>query len=168
MKKIILTLIIACLGWTAVIAQDVSELQGQVDFKFATAALRKGTFALTATRIDLGNMGIYECGLNERTNFVYQLDNESVVQVALNNSDPGLNGFGGITCKGNVTGANYSVDKKGNAHYDYNITGSSISAQVSITVYADGKYAMAYINPTFGSSRQAITLYGDLVPYRGN
>ncbi|MCF0181828.1 MAG: DUF4251 domain-containing protein [Muribaculaceae bacterium] len=190
MKKIILSLIIACVGIMNVNAQDlydelntptepgrvlkekqhddadISELADSVKHKFAGAALRKGMFALTATRVDLGHSGCYDFGLNESTNFVFQQGNNAMVQVALNTADPGLNGFGGITCEGHVSNPKYREDKKGNIYYDFTVMGASISATVSITVYKGSNYAQAYVNPIFESSAYSITLYGNLVPYK--
>ena len=146
-------------------AKELQALTDSVDFKFACAALRKGYFVLQATRIDIGNMRAIESGLDENTNFVYQQGKEGVVQVAFPGADPGLNGFGGITCRGTVTNGNFSIDKKGNAHYDFSIMGD-INAHVMITVYAQTKRAEAFIDPTFESSNMAVTMYGDLVPYK--
>ncbi len=195
MKKLFLSLIIMYLGCSCVTAQSVYDdyaapkseqtketkeekkarkerekqmkaVTDSADYKFATAALRKGMFALTATRVELGNMGMMECGLNESTNFVYQQGNEGVVQIAFDGPNPGYNGFGGITCKGRVTTSKFSTDKKGNAHYDFTVIGESISAQINITVYAGSKQAMAYVNPIYAGSNMSITLHGELVPYK--
>ncbi|MCQ2288081.1 MAG: DUF4251 domain-containing protein [Muribaculaceae bacterium] len=189
MKRIILSLIITCLAWSGLAAQDLYDdyntpKQEQVskkerkekekrlkaandsaDFKFACAALRKGHFVLMATRVELGNMGAMEYGLDDHTNFVYQVANEGVAQIALNNGMMGLNGFGGVTCQGNVSGTKFSTDKKGNALYEYNINGTGLTVRVNITVYAGTKQAIAYVEPILGSSWSSITLHGELIPY---
>lgn len=146
--------------------KQLKAMTDSVNYKFAGAALRQGHFALTANRVQLGNTGYTETCLNESTNFVYQVGKEAVVQVAFEGSDPGLNGFGGVTCKGTVTNEKYSEDKKGNLRYDFTVMGLNINAQVSITVYAGSNQAVAYVNPIFASSSWAITLYGELVPYK--
>lgn len=146
--------------------KELKAAADSADFKYATAALRKGYFVLTATRIDLGNMGYSENCLNETTNFVYQQCDEGVVQVAFNTSALGLNGIGGITCRGKVTNAKYREDNKGNAHYDYTVVGNNISAQISITVYAGSKAAKAHINPIHAGANYSCTLHGNLVPYK--
>lgn len=194
MKKLILSLILMAMGCACVCAQDIYDeyttpakqekltkeekkaqkekekhlkaMTDSADYKLACAALRKGQFVLMATRVDLGNMGVAEYGLDDRTNFVYQTGNEGVAQIAFNNGSPGYNGLGGITCRGTVSGTRFTTDKKGNAHYDYTITGSGLSVQINITVYAGTKQAMAYVEPVFGGSWSSVTLHGDLIPYK--
>ena len=194
MKKLLLCMIIACFGISYASAQDIYDdyktpakqekltkeekkarkekekhlqaFNDSVAFKFANAALREGQFVLLATRVELGNMGAMEYGLNDHTNFVYQVGKEAVIQIAFNGPNPGFNGMGGITCRGNVTNSKYSVDKKGNAHYDFSVFGSDISAQVMITVYAETNQAIAYVEPTFAGSNMSITLHGELRPYK--
>lgn len=144
----------------------LQAMTDSVNYKFAAAALRTGHFALTANRVQLGNTGYTETCLNENTNFVYQDGNEAVVQIAFDGADPGLNGFGGVTCKGNVSGVKFSEDKKGNLQYEFSVMGLNINAQVLITVYAGTNRATAYVNPTFASSNWSVTLYGELVPYK--
>lgn len=191
MKKYLLSLIIMCLGCNCAIADEIydeapkqatltkeqkkaqknkrQQLQAatdSADYKLACAALRKGMFALTATRASIGNMGYTEYGLNESTNFVYQQGKEGVAQLALNNGELGLNGFGGVTCKGTVSGGNFSIDKKGNARYDFTIMGNGITIGVEVLVYAGSNRAEARVEPVFGGSWSAVTLYGELVPYK--
>lgn len=191
MKKLILSLIIMSLCCSYVLADEIydeapkksevtkkaekaqkdkkkqlQELTDSSNYKLACAALRKGMFALTATRASLGNMGYTEFGLNESTNFVYQQGKEGVAQLAFNNGELGLNGFGGVTCKGTVSGGNFSTDKKGNARYDFTIMGNGITIEVNVLVYAGSNRAEARVEPVFGGSWSAVTLYGELVPYK--
>lgn len=192
MKKLFFALIIMGLSWSTINAQDVyddymtppkeniskAERKAQkekekrlkaatdsADYKLACAALRQKQFALTATRVDLGNMGYSEYGLSENTNFVYQVGNEGVAQIALNTGELGLNGFGGVTCKGLINGEHYSEDKKGNVSYDFTINGNGVTVQVNVYLYAGSKNAYARVEPVFGGSWSAITLHGELVPY---
>ncbi len=129
----------------------------------AAAALERGYWVLLADRINVGYTGYTAAGLNGNSNFIFQQAGEGMIQTAFNQASPGLNGMGGMTLQGNVSGVKMSVDKKGNIHYAYSIFSQDISAQVDITVYAGTDYAQAIVEPTFSGPR--ITVSGRLVPY---
>lgn len=191
MKKLLFSLIFMGLAWNSVYADEIydaapkatamtreqkeeqkikekrlKEMTDSADYKLACAALRKGMFVLMATHVDLGNAGYAEYGLDENTNFVYQQGKEGVAQLAFNNGSLGLNGFGGVTCKGVVSGEKFVIDKKGNANYDFTITGNGITLLVNVMLRAGSKRAQARVEPVFGGSWSAVTLYGDIVPYK--
>lgn len=195
MKKMLITFAIILLGCTVMAAQDeiymdaknapktevLTKAQKQerkkkekrlkafndsVAWNKAVKVVEDGYFVLQATRLNMGNMGRIESGLDESTNFVYQQGNEGVAQFALNNGHLGANGFGGVTCKGNISGKNISYDKKGNLHCDFNIMGMGLDVRVNITVYKDTNNAEAFIEPIMGGAWSSITMYGSLIPYK--
>ncbi len=129
----------------------------------AAAALERGYWVLLADRVNVGYTGYTASGLDGNSNFIFQQAGEGVIQTAFNQASPGLNGMGGMTLQGNVSGVKMSVDKKGNIHYAYSIFSQDISAQVDVMVYAGTDYAQAVIDPTFSGPR--ITVSGRLVPY---
>lgn len=129
----------------------------------AGAALERGYWVILADRINVGYTGYTASGLNGNSNFIFQQAGEGMVQTAFNQASPGLNGMGGMSLRGNVSGVKMDVDKKGNIRYTYSMTGKDISAQVDITVYAGTDYAQAIVDPTFGGPR--ITINGRLLPY---
>ena len=97
------------------------------------------------------------------TNFVLVQGDKAIVQLAFNNGFSGLNGLGGITVEGSINNRKTKVSKKGDISYDFSVNGTSISAQVYITVYKNTNQAMVYINPNFNSN--SMTVYGPLIPY---
>ena len=129
----------------------------------AGAALERGYWVILADRVSVGYTGYTASGLNGNSNFIFQQAGEGMVQTAFNQASPGLNGMGGMTLQGNVSGVKMRVDKKGNIRYTYSMTGEDISAQIDITVYAGTDYAQAIVEPTFSGPR--LTINGRLLPY---
>lgn len=166
----ILVLMSAC-GTAKTAEQKAQEkkyeaLIDSIEAMDAHAALANQHFAILADRIALGRRGLMYHNPEGSTNFVYVVDNESVVQLANDRGFyPGLNGLGGITCDGRVGKTNYYVDKKGNAHFSYNIFGRNINASVFIILFAGSNQAQADISSNQFNGK--MTIYGKLVPYSG-
>lgn len=129
----------------------------------AAAALERGYWVIVADRINVGYTGYTVSGLNGNTNFVFQQAQEGMVQFAFNHGGPSINGLGGMTLEGKISGVKMRTDKKGNIIYSYSIMSTDINAQVTITVFAGTDYAEALVQPTFSGPR--MTLSGRLVPY---
>ena len=87
----------------------------------------------------------------------------AVVQIAFNGASSGLNGLGGITVKGSVSGYRVKTDKAGNVYVSMNVVGTAVSATVSITLYNGSNQASVTVNPNFNSNR--LTLNGKIVPF---
>ncbi len=193
MKRLILSLIIVTVGCTWMTAQNNNDANnspkqekltkevkkakkhkgkqlqakaGTVDFEVAADALSKGAFVFKASRAELGT-GIDRSPLDERCNFVSQNGKEGIVQYTFKYG--GLSSaseFGGVNCKGMVSGEKYSTDKKGNAHYDYTLTGDGVSLKVSVLLHAGSNSAVVRVEPIVGYGPNAVTLHGDLVPFQ--
>lgn len=139
---------------------------GSVDFKVATDALSKGAFVFMATRAELGT-GKQISPLEERCNFVSQNGKDGVAQYTFRYG--GLSSsseFGGVNCKGMVSDEKYSTDKKGNAHYDYTLTGDGVTLKVNVLVHAGSNRAEVRVEPIVGYGPNAVTLHGNLVPFQ--
>lgn len=101
--------------------------------------------------------------VSKATNFVSLNDNTAVVQLALSHFDPGQNGLGGFTVKGNLSKLKMSNGKHGIIYYNFIIQGIAISATVNIQLTGDSNRATVTIYPNFNNNN--ITLTGNLVPY---
>lgn len=193
MKKLILSLVIVTVGCTWMTAQNNNDANnspkqekltkevkkakkqegtqlhakaGSVDFKVATDALSKGEFVFMATRAELGT-GKDKSPLDERCNFVSQNGKDGIVQYTFKYS--GLSSaseFGGVNCKGMVSGEKYSTDKKGNAHYDYTLAGDGVTLKVNVLVQVGSNHAVVRVEPIVGYGPNMVTLYGELVPFQ--
>ena len=131
----------------------------------ADRALQNRRFVIMAERVSIGRAGIMLNNLRRETNFVYVVDNDAVIQLALENGNIGFNGLGGITLRGSVSKPSYRVDKKGNISYSYTVFGNGANAEVDIRLFAGSDDAQAYINSPFHSDRMVI--YGKVQPYNG-
>ena len=63
----------------------------------ADRALQNRRFVIMAERVSIGRAGIMLNNLRRETNFVYVVDNDAVIQLALENGNIGFNGLGGIS-----------------------------------------------------------------------
>ena len=140
----------------------LEALRDSIAFVEARMALDSSYFVITADRIMLDNR-INIMAPEAGTNFVLVQGDKAIVQLAFNNGFSGLNGLGGITVEGSINNRKTKVSKKGDISYDFSVNGTSISAQVYITVYKNTNQAMVYINPYFNSI--SMTVYGPLIPY---
>lgn len=143
----------------------LEALRDSIAFVEAQRALDSSYFVITADRIMLDNR-VNIMSPEAGTNFVLVQGDKAIVQLAFNTGFSGLNGLGGITVEGTVGKRKRKVSKKGDISYDFSVNGTSISAQVYITVYKNSNQAMVYINPNFNSN--SMTVYGPLIPYDHN
>ena len=146
--------------------QRLKQLNDSVAHNRAALALERGEWVLQAESVSNGNSAYTHHNLNENANFVFQQGDQAMVQVALNQVDPGPNGLGGITLEGRVSGAKLLQSDKGELHYTFHVSSAQLNAQVMVTVFRDSGQAMAIVSPTFGHAD--ITLWGKLVPYKRN
>ena len=144
---------------------EKKALQRQIDsisYHQAIEAINDTAYTLEADQVvfKYGEMAF----VSSNTNFVSVKGNHAVVQVAFNIPVAGPNGLGGVTVEGMVTSYKKETDKKGNVYVTMNVMGVGISAQVTITLYADNNQASVVISPNFNSRR--LTLNGRIVPAR--
>lgn len=138
------------------------EIKDSIDHIMAVDAMNRGYYVLMADRITM--RGRPYMNPEPNTNFVLVQGDEAVIQLASNNGRLGLNGMGGITVEGRISGLRGGEpDKKGKISYDFNVSGPAISAQVQITLYKEDNQAMAIVSPNFWSGN--LTVYGRIVPY---
>lgn len=142
--------------------KKLEELRDSIAFVEAKMAIDSSYFVITADRIMLDNR-INVMAPESSTNFILVQGDKAIVQLALSRAHPGLNGLGGITVDGTIGGRKIKTTKKGDIYYTFNVNGTGISAQVTITVYKNSNQSMVYISPNFHSN--TLTVYGPLIPY---
>lgn len=142
--------------------KKLEELRDSIAFVEAKMAIDSSYFVITADRIMLDNR-INVMAPESSTNFILVQGDKAIVQLALSKAHPGLNGLGGITVDGTIGGRKIKTTKKGDIYYTFNVNGTGISAQVTITVYKNSNQSMVYISPNFHSN--TLTVYGPLIPY---
>lgn len=144
-------------------AEERMEMHNDsVQYLQAIAALKNGSWALEASNVTFNN-GVTNF-VTESTNFVSMNNGEATVQTALDNSNIySPNGLGGVTLTGRVNNEEMRVDRYGNIYYSFNVTGSEISATVSVVLTAGCNQATANINPNFNSSN--LSMNGYIYPY---
>lgn len=138
------------------------EIMDSLVHESAVAALKDGHYVLMAERLMIKGRAFLNPTPN--TNFILVQGDNAVIQLASNRGNAGLNGMGGITVQGKITGLKGGEpDKKGRISYSFSVTGPAISAQVHITLYKDSNKADAIVSPNFWSGN--LNVYGQLVPY---
>lgn len=96
------------------------------------------------------------------TNFLSVDGENAVIQISPLRSAPGPNGVGGLTVDGKVSKVQVDTDRRHNLIMTMMVTGSNVSAYVTITVPEDGTRAMVRIDPSYTS--EDLTLMGQIVP----
>lgn len=141
--------------------KKLRELKDDVAFAKASNSMRRGYFVLVADNIEFGNIGYRHHGINSNSNFILVQGEDGIIQFALNTGFPGSNGLGGWTGKGKVRKPRITYNDKGDVFYQYTLVGSSVNADVHITLFHNSKRAVANI---MGGT--PITIYGEILPYR--
>ena len=136
--------------------------QDSIAYYKAVEALKAGSFVLEADNVTFPN-GITRY-VSSNTNYVQADNGEGIVQTAFTNFayNPGLNGLGGVTVQGNISGLSMKEDKDGNYFYNYTIQGMAISATVFITLTGGTNQASVQISPNFNNNNMTMT--GRLLP----
>ena len=133
-----------------------------VQYMQAIAALKNGSWALEASNVTFNNGA--SNFVTESTNFISLNDGTATVQTALDNSNVySPNGLGGITLTGRIGNEEMKIDRYGNVYYSFGISGSEISATVSIVLTAGSNQAAATVSPNFNSSN--LSMSGYIYPY---
>ena len=141
--------------------KKLRELNDDIAFAKASNSMRRGYFVLVADNIQIGNMGYRRFDINPNSNFILVQDEDGIIQYALNTGAPGTNGLGGWTGNGKVRNKRITYDKNGDVYMKYELVGSSVNADVHITLFHNTKRAVATI-----SGGTPITIYGEILPYR--
>ncbi len=143
--------------------QQRKAIQEQLDslrFVQGASAVADREFTLEADRV------IFKRGqtayVTSNTNFVSVMGDEAVVQVAFNIPSGGINGVGGITVEGSVSGYEVETTKRGDLHVTMNVMGRGISARLFIMMRKGSNRADVTITPNFNS--RELTLSGVLLP----
>lgn len=142
-------------------ARVMEQHQDSIAYQAALMALREGSWVLEANNVNFAN-GITRF-VSSSTNYIGCDDGDGTIQTAFTNFTYSPNGLGGVTLQGDIFNVHMSMDKDGNAYYNFSIQGSSISATVNLTLTAGTNQASAMVLSNFGG--QTITFDGYLVPY---
>lgn len=137
------------------------EMNDDVAYAKASNSMRRGYFVLVADNIQIGDMGFRHYDISRNSNFILVQGDDGIIQYALNTGYPGINGLGGWTGKGSVRNKRIKYDDNGDVFLQYQLVGSQVNAQVSITLFHNSKRAVARI---MGGTD--ITIYGEILPYR--
>lgn len=130
-------------------------------FTVAKTALDEMEFVIKAERLTFPNGRTINC--DETTNFISASDSKTLVQISFPNVGfGGFNGLGGITVDGNITSVKRDETKKGNVTLRYSAMGSSLSAQIFITLLKDSNEVIVDVEPNFNGNR--LTVYGKIYP----
>lgn len=109
----------------------------------AAKALLEQDFVLEGDELVLNGEQGY---VNSITNFVALHDGKATIQISPFYSDSGLNGIGGITVEGYASDIKFQKDKKGNVSFSMNVSGSAISAQITVRLAYGNSFAVI-VNP---------------------
>lgn len=140
--------------------REVDAAESMAAFNAAVQAINNQNFVLEATQVQFGaGRSIYVVSQN---NYVLMDGSKGMVQLSFNNGNPGLNGAGGITIAGQVSGIKMRTSKKGNVTYTFNIQGNGVSGMVVINLPYGNGYATANVTSMFNNSQ--VTFRGNIVP----
>lgn len=137
----------------------IQEISDSLKFVKAKECVDSSKFVIIADNITFRDG--YTVNPTNNLNFIQVDKGKAVVQLALNDYHPGLNGLGGITLNGFVSREKRRTDKKGNIIYECNVNGNGISAQISITLFKDSNKVIALVNAN--TSSESLTVYGKIM-----
>lgn len=144
-------------------AKRIAEISDSLAFVRAAKALERGYWVLQAESINFTYSAYTAYAIDGNRNFLFVQGNKGMLQTAIIEALPGLNGMGGVSLNGNVENPRLSTDKKGNPVFTYNLVGTDINADVTLTLYKGSNTAQALVMPAFGG--EPLTIKGQLLPY---
>ena len=153
MKKVILLSVIGMMTVFSAMGSTRSDKRAarraqqdslqQVDYELAVAGIHDTLFVLEADQaFDRRGRSIM---VDQSLNFVKIAKDEGVVQLSFSQL-AGPNGVGGVTIEGRVSRYIVETDKKGNTSIKVNTFGSSMNAEIFITLYAGSNQAEAQVS----------------------
>lgn len=145
-------LLIGCKNQTSVLA-----LEPDVLYQQAEQALANSDFVLEASYLNY--KGRFNPQINSNTNFIALNGTNAIIQFAVLNYHPGLNGIGGITLEGRASNIKMKKDKKGNITYSMEVIGRRLSAQVFLNVIKDTNRCIATIRSNHRGGETTFTGY---------
>jgi len=139
--------------------RQLQQMQDSLVHARAVQAIRNHDFILEADQL------IFKSGKNANvsslTNFVSLKDDRATVQVAPY-AGGGPNGVGGVTLDGTPSDISVTTDKNGYTIVKMNVTGSVMSAVVTLTLFPSNDRGEVTVTSNFSSQR--ITLRGRIIP----
>ena len=141
----------------------ISELNDDVAYAKAVNSLKRGYFVVVADYIQLGRAGYRDHNIDRNTNFVLVQGEDAIIQFAILNGSPGVNGLGGRTDKGTVYNKRMQYEKNGDVHLQFEMSSRSMASRVyvDVTVFHNSNQACVQVWGNYDMS-----FYGELLPYR--
>ncbi len=141
----------------------ISELNDDVAYAKAVNSMKRGYFVVVADYIQFGHAGFRDYNIDRNSNFVLVQGEDGIIQFALLNGSPGVNGLGGRTDKGTVYNKRIKYEKNGDVHLQYEMSSRSMTSRVyvDVTVYHNSNQACVQVWGNYD-----MTFYGELLPYR--
>ncbi len=141
--------------------KKLREFNDDVAHAKASNSMRRGYFVLVADNVQIGNMGYRHYDISSNSNFILVQDEDGIAQFVLNTGSPGPNGLGGWTGKGKVRNKKIKYADNGDVFMQFQLVGSHVNADVSITLFGNSNRAVARI-----TGGVPITYNGTILPYR--
>lgn len=129
-------------------------------FEQCVKAMENKDFVVAADRVEFKRGQFVD--VNSSTNFVLMKGDQASIQLAFNGPGIGVNGMGGITVDGRVSGVEMQTDKKGNVTFEMMVQGTAVSASITIRMAKGTNHCSATVTPNFNSNRISFT--GDMQP----
>lgn len=178
MKRLLLLAMVLCIGAASMAQSEKTagsrdakakskEVKKKMEANLDSIASEKAFQALKDQDFVVeGERVIFKRGttviVNPTTNFVSLKGEKAVIQIAPLEGFAGENGVGGVTVDGKASNIRIKTSKKGRTTFSMNVTGTSVSATVDITIMKGSDKASVSISPNFNSNR--LTLEGRLMP----
>ncbi|MCF0186446.1 MAG: DUF4251 domain-containing protein [Bacteroidaceae bacterium] len=166
MKKLVLFLTVFTLVLSSCKAAKRTEAEIAADniaYEKAVRAVNNRHFVIMADEVSVG-MEPSDFAPRESLNFLYVLGDEGVVQF---DSWFNLNGLGGITLKGRISGYEVSTDKKGCTRVSYSLRDNAVSGLVQFWIDKGSNLVRAQFIPDF-ISHCNVSIRGQVKPYNPN
>lgn len=158
--RLILMLIAVFSANAAIANAKPAEAVDSLRFDLIMKTVEAKNFIVEADRVtfDRGRM----VNVSSSTNFISVKDDRAVIQVAPMTAAAGINGVGGVTVDGMISDYDVRINKRGSVNISFNVMGSSISANVSISLPKNGDRVSVRISGNFNS--KDISLSGLIMP----
>lgn len=159
MKKLILILVASLMAGVAMAGSPKTGAVDSLRFEIIKKAVESKNFIVEADRASF-NRG-RSVNVSSVTNFISVKDESAVIQISTLPGS-GMNGVGGITVEGSLSGYEIRTSKRGAMYITFDVMGPAVSANVTISLPKNGERVSVRINGNFNTSE--IALNGTIMP----
>jgi len=140
-----------------------ASTEDEQEYNKCAIAMYENNFSFKANRVKVGTCNCRSYKISEKKNYIVVNGEDATIKIDLDGNKPWKQSDRtGFSIEGKVSNLSVKTDSKDNVNYSFTVSDGSQNASIDLTLYSGGKYAEAYVYPSFNSP--AIEVCGNVFP----